>query len=86
MKKCTYDKAWIGKCNVEIPDDKCACPEHEVIKCCVCGEQATGECDHTAQFVCGFPLCDNCTGVQDSTKGWGFMGFGGHSHKRKSDL
>ena len=34
----------------------------------------------------GFPLCDNCTGVQDHTKGYGLFGFGGHSHKRKSEI
>lgn len=86
MKKCNFDKAWVGRCKVEIEDSECGCKDHKDIKCCVCGEQATGECDHTAQFVCGFPLCDNCTGAQKPNAGWGLFGFGGHHHIRKSDL
>ena len=86
MKKCGFDEAWIGNCKTEIQDHETACEKHVKLKCCVCGKQATHTCAHTAQFVCGFPLCDNCTGVQDHTKGYGLFGFGGHSHKRKSEI
>ena len=59
------------------------CTQHAAVKCCVCGEQATHECDHTGQFVCGAPLCNNCEGHTDTSKpagGWGFMN---HTHRQK---
>lgn len=80
MGECRFSKAWIGFCKK--PTDGEVCEEHAKVKCCVCGEQATSECAHTAQFVCGAPLCDNCHGVQDHSKGYGFFGFGGHGHER----
>ena len=56
---CCFDKAWIGKCK-KPADDSNFCEEHKEIKCCSCGEKATRECDETGQFICGYPLCDNC--------------------------
>ena len=63
---CNFDKAWIGNCKNEKP-----CPDHKNLKCCSCGEPATKECAETGQFVCGFPLCDNCehTNYEDGTNG-----------------
>lgn len=55
---CKFGKAWTGPCNEE---GEPYCPEHDGVKCCSCGEQATHECAVTmTQFVCGYPLCDNC--------------------------
>lgn len=54
MSKCKFDIAWRGTCNAE-----CAgtfCDKHAAVKCSVCGEQATNECNHTGQFVCGTRL------------------------------
>jgi hypothetical protein len=75
---CGFDAAWIGPCEEMRP-----CPRHADKKCGVCGIAATRECDHAGQFVCGYPLCDDCEGVDgDASKGlgWGFMG---HKHVRK---
>ena len=87
MEKCNFDKAWIGKCRNEKP-----CKEHADIKCCSCGAPATRECPETGQFVCGFPLCDDCTHTTwpDGTNGG--IGFnaqkppeGFKSHCKKSE-
>ena len=77
---CKFDIAWRGKCGEGTEE---ICKKHREVKCCVCGEQATHDCSHTGQFVCGAPLCDNCEGFVDETKpsgGWGFMN---HGHRRK---
>lgn len=60
MKKCEFGKAWIGLCNEPTDGDNNYCEEHIAIKCCSCGNQATKECSETSQFVCGFPLCNEC--------------------------
>lgn len=52
---CNYGLAWVGNCKNEKP-----CEKHSHIKCSSCGEPATHECEATSQFVCGFPLCDDC--------------------------
>ena len=58
--RCNFSKAWIGKCKNEA-DESGFCEEHRAVKCVSCGKQATHECDETGQFVCGAPLCDECT-------------------------
>lgn len=58
MNKCKFDRAWIGACGK--PTATTFCDEHSKEKCCSCGGQATRECDETGQFVCGFPLCNDC--------------------------
>ena len=60
MKTCNYDLAWVGKCKQPATYGD-YCEEHAVITCASCGEQATHQCDETGQFVCGAPLCDDCT-------------------------
>lgn len=52
---CGFDEAWIGKCQNSIP-----CEKHANKKCVSCQALATRNCEETGQFVCGFPLCDNC--------------------------
>ena len=81
MNSCKFVMAWIGRCRSDCQGQ--VCEQHEKVKCCVCGAQATHECDHTGQFVCGAPLCDNCEGFTDTSKpsgGWGFMN---HTHRAK---
>lgn len=58
--KCKFDKGWGGKCENEA-DDSGFCEEHKDMKCCSCGKQATHSCSETGMFICGFPLCDDCT-------------------------
>ena len=55
---CTFDLAWRGQCKATCEGS--VCTQHAAVKCRVCGEQATHECDHTGLFVCGVPLCKNC--------------------------
>lgn len=78
MTTCKYDKAWIGPCGEET--DGGFCSEHSGLLCASCGAAATHECDHTgSQFVCGYPLCDECEhGIPSGS----FFGLGG-GHKRK---
>ncbi len=81
MGNCTFDLAWRGPCKAACEGS--VCTQHAAVKCCVCGEQATHECNHTGQFVCGVPLCKNCEGHTDTSKpagGWGFMN---HTHRQK---
>ena len=78
---CTFDLAWRGQCKATCEGS--VCTQHAAVKCCVCGEQATHECDHTGHFVCGAPLCNKCEGHTDTSKpagGWGFMN---HTHRQK---
>ena len=82
MGKCIFDRAWIGACSKESAEND-FCEEHINSKCCVCKKQATRECAYAGQFVCGSPLCDNCTGFNDPSKDSGSWGFMNHSHKKK---
>ena len=82
MSYCRYDLAWRGPCRQHSEND--ICEFHSKIKCQVCGAQATKECDHTGQFVCGTPLCDNCEGITDTSKPSGGWGFANHTHKQKN--
>ena len=60
MKTCKYNIAWVGKCK-QAATVSGYCEEHAGIACVSCGGQATHQCDETGQFVCGAPLCDDCT-------------------------
>ena len=80
---CKFNVAWVGTCKEQPEDD--LCKKHEGVKCCSCGEQATGECNETAQFVCGAPLCDDCehTICDNGANSMGNRpeGLGGHCKK-----
>lgn len=56
---CLFDLAFRGPCGKPTEAGK-FCEEHAAKKCISCGEPATRECSTAYQFVCGFPLCDNC--------------------------
>lgn len=58
---CKFIKSWVGKCGKDAVEGSEYCEEHSATKCSVCGKQATQDCGETYQFVCGAPLCDNCT-------------------------
>lgn len=81
MSYCRYSMAWIGACKKECEGD--ICEHHSKVTCCVCGKQATHECNHTGQFVCGAPLCEDCEGFVDSEKPSGSWGFMNHAHRAK---
>lgn len=56
--ECPFVEAWIGKCKKTPEVGELYCERHKEIKCFECGAQATKNCGHTSQFVCGAPMCD----------------------------
>lgn len=78
---CKFEKAWIGPCGKECEAD--FCKEHLQVKCCVCGKQAKRECSYCGQFVCGYPLCDDCEDYAIPNTGSGAWGFMNHAHRPK---
>jgi hypothetical protein len=73
---CAWDEAWVGKCKKIAQDGSRFCEEHKDKVCSSCGAVATHSCGETGQFVCGFPLCDDCEHITfpDGTNGGiGFM-------------
>lgn len=56
---CDFNVAWVGKCGEPVVENG-KCEKHKDTKCCSCGAPATHQCYETGQFVCGFPLCDEC--------------------------
>lgn len=77
MKQCSFDIAWVGKCkNYCLTDADSTCQEHAELVCSSCGKPATRQCDHTGQFVCGAPLCDDCSHSppDKGSKNWFMMG------------
>lgn len=85
MGRCAFVVSWVGYCGAECPADHelMLCEKHAAMKCVSCGSQATHDCDHTGQFVCGHPLCESCEGGTDPTKPSGAWGFANHIHRRK---
>lgn len=81
MNQCQFDEAWRGKCKA--PTLECFCDKHVAMKCSSCGAQATHDCSHTGQFVCGAPLCANCEGYTDTSQPSGGWGFANHTHRPK---
>lgn len=61
MPTCGFDRAWIGKCEVEVEKEGQRCKDHQHQVCHSCDAPATRECSETmGPLVCGFPLCDDC--------------------------
>lgn len=81
MSYCRYTPAWSSACGTECEGEICAA--HADRKCVSCNAPATNECNHAGQFVCGYPLCDNCEGYVDTTKSGGSWGFMNHGHRAK---
>lgn len=80
IRKCKFSTYGV-KCGVDaIGSDYCE--KHEKMMCCSCGNPATHGCAFCGQFVCGAPLCDDCTyGTEPGPSGnWGFLN---HVHIRK---
>ena len=83
--ECKFIEAWIGVCGIDCKDD--FCDEHKKLKCCSCGAQATKTCHETNQFVCGFPLCDDCehTICDNGCNSGGNLPEGLRGHCKKSE-
>lgn len=67
-------------CNKPVEHGRYLCEEHASAMCSSCGQPATHGCDFCGQFVCGAPLCDECTYGSDQTKSSGAWGFMNHIH------
>lgn len=72
-------------CGKQIEHGRYLCEEHATAKCASCGQPATHGCDFCGQFVCGTPLCDECTFGTDTTKPAGAWGFINHIHISKPE-
>lgn len=59
LGRCRYGLAYSGNCGALILAGH-YCVAHVTERCTCCGEQATHECSHAGQFVCGYPLCNDC--------------------------
>lgn len=68
------------KCGKPVEHGSLFCEGHKQAKCASCGQPATHGCDYCGQFVCGAPLCDECTYGTDESKPSGAWGFVNHIH------
>ncbi|GAA4108542.1 hypothetical protein ACFFTN_01155 [Aminobacter aganoensis] len=73
-------------CSKPVEHGRYLCEEHATAKCSSCGQPATHGCDFCGQFVCGAPLCDECTYGTDETKSSGAWGFMNHIHVSKPEF
>lgn len=67
-------------CGKHVEHGRYLCEEHATAKCASCGQPATHGCDFCGQFVCGTPLCNECTFGTDTSKSAGAWGFMNHIH------
>ena len=56
--QCRFEEAWRGYCK---KPGYPICPLHKIQKCVVCKSQAIKECEDAGSFVCGNPLCKQCS-------------------------
>lgn len=80
--RCNYGLYGIV-CGEPIEFGELFCREHLKEKCSSCNKQATHICTYCGQFVCGAPLCDDCTDYTDRSKPSGAWGFLNHTHVKK---
>jgi hypothetical protein len=73
-------------CGKPVEHGRYLCDEHAASKCASCGQPATHGCDFCGQFVCGAPLCDECTFGTDASKPSGAWGFINHIHISKPEF
>lgn len=73
-------------CGKHVEHGRYLCEEHATAKCASCGQPATHGCDFCGQFVCGTPLCDECTFGTDDSKSAGAWGFMNHIHVSRPEF
>lgn len=83
--KCTFSTYGYA-CGKPVEHGRYLCEEHAKAKCASCGQPGTHGCDYCGQFVCGMPLCDECTFSTDKTKPSGNWGFMNHMHICKPEF
>jgi|SRR5215217_2186267 len=69
--RCRFSIAWVGRCTQPAVNGGVMCAKHQAAACASCGKPATHDCEETAQFVCGAPLCPDCEHetAEDGTNG-----------------
>jgi hypothetical protein len=83
--RCTFS-TYGYPCGKPVEHGRYLCEEHAASKCSSCGQPATHGCDFCGQFVCGAPLCDECTFGTDTSKSAGAWGFMNHIHVSKPEF
>jgi len=73
-------------CGKHVEHGRYLCEEHAKATCASCGQPATHGCDFCGQFVCGTPLCDECTFGTDDSKPSGAWGFMNHIHVSRPEF
>jgi|GEM_PF-4501603 len=73
-------------CGKPVEHGRYLCADHAAATCSSCGKPATHGCDFCGQFVCGAPLCDECTFGTDESKSSGAWGFMNHIHVSKPEF
>lgn len=58
---CPFVIGWVGQCKKGVEAGEIYCEKHREEKCFSCKGQATRDCSHAGQFVCGMPMCDRHT-------------------------
>lgn len=83
--KCSFSTYGYA-CGKPVEHGHYLCEEHIKSICASCGKPATHGCDYCGQFVCGTPLCDECTYSTDKSKQSGAWGFMNHIHVSKPEF
>ena len=83
--RCTFPTyGW--PCGKPVEHGRYLCESHAAAMCSSCGQVATHGCDYCGQFVCGAPLCDECTFGSDEGKSSGVWGFMNHIHLSRPEF
>ncbi len=55
---CEFMVSWVGQCSQLGENGRCS--KHALLRCIICGAQATHDCEETfGGLVCGFSLCND---------------------------
>lgn len=83
--RCTFPTYGCA-CGKPVEHGRYLCESHAAATCSSCGQVATHGCDYCGQFVCGAPLCDECTFGSDEGKSSGVWGFMNHIHVSRPEF
>ena len=83
--RCTFPTYGCA-CGKPVEHGRYLCESHAAATCSSCGQVATHGCDYCGQFVCGAPLCDECTFGLDESKSSGVWGFMNHIHVSRPEF
>lgn len=64
-------------CGATVEHGSYFCENHKAASCVSCSKPSTHGCDYCGQFVCGAPLCNDCTDISTEH---------GHRHGEKPEI